>query len=74
MMCPFKLKQTVLVDMKKILPVVEYEDFYEKVLQKGELTKTGKKDITRRTLPKIDSLMEWESVFGWAFVETYAFF
>lgn len=38
------------------------------------MTKTGKKDITRRTLPKIDSLMEWESVFGWAFVETYAFF
>lgn len=57
--CPFKIKETVLVDMKKILPVVEYEDFYVNVLQKGKLTKTGKKDITRRTLPKIDSMMEW---------------
>ena len=48
--------------MKKILPVVEYEDFYVNVAKKGNLTKERSKDITRRSLPKIDALMEWKIV------------
>lgn len=57
--CPYELNNVVLLDMKKILPVVEYEDFYVNVAKKGNLTKERSKDITRRSLPKIDALMEW---------------
>ena len=60
--CPYKLNENILIDMKKILPIVEYEDFYVNVVQKGTLTKERSKDITRRSLPKIDSLMEWKIV------------
>ena len=60
--CPYKLNEDILIDMKKILPIVEYEDFYVNVAKKGTLTKERSKDITRRSLPKIDALMEWKIV------------
>lgn len=60
--CPYKLNDDVLIDMKKILPVVDYEDFYINVAKKGSLQKERKKDISRRSLPKIDSLIEWKVV------------
>lgn len=60
--CPYKLNGDVLLDMKKILPIVEYEEFYVNVVKKGNLTKERSKDITRRSLPKIDALMEWNLV------------
>ncbi len=59
---PHKFKDNILIDMKKILPVVEYEDFYVNVSKTGNLTKERGKDITRRSLPKIDALLEWEIV------------
>lgn len=57
--CPYKLGETILIDMKKVLPVVEYDDFYVNVAQKGSIQKNRKKDISRRSLPKIDALIEW---------------
>ena len=32
--CPYKLNEDILIDMKKILPIVEYEDFYVNVAKK----------------------------------------
>ena len=60
--CPYKLGEDVLLEMKKILPVVDYEDFYVKITKKGSLQKDRKKDISRKSLPKIDSLIEWKVV------------
>lgn len=60
--CPYKLNEDVLIDMKKILPVVDYEDFYVNVVEKGSLRKDRKKSISRRILPKIDALIEWRVV------------
>lgn len=60
--CPYKLNGDILLDIKKILPVVDYEDFYVNVTKKGSLQKGRKKDISRKSLPKIDSLIEWEVV------------
>lgn len=57
--CPYKMENAILLDMKKILPVVEYDDFYVNVVQRDGISKTRKKDIARRTLPKIDAMMEW---------------
>lgn len=59
---PYKFKEDIIIDVKKILPVVEYEDFYVNVAKTGNLTKERAKDITRRSLPKIDSLIEWQIV------------
>ena len=59
---PYKFKEDIIIDVKKILPVVEYEDFYVNVAKTGNLTKERDKDITRRSLPKIDSLIEWQIV------------
>lgn len=57
--CPYRLGDRILLDMKKVLPVVEYEDFYVNVASRGSIVKGKKKDISRRTLPKIDTMMEW---------------
>lgn len=48
----------VFLDMDKILPVSVYEDFYVNIASKGAIAK-GRRSITRRSLPKIDTLMEW---------------
>lgn len=57
--CLYKLKESILLDIKKLLPIVEYDDFYVNVAEKGSIQKTQRKDISRRSLPKIDALMEW---------------
>lgn len=57
--CPYKMGGRILVDMDRILPVEEYDDFYVNVAQKGSIQKNQKKDISRRSLPKIEALMEW---------------
>lgn len=60
--CPYKLNDQVIIEMKKLLPIVEYEDYYVKVVQKDAISKTKSKDITRRALPKIDVMLEWTVV------------
>lgn len=57
--CPYKIGDNICIDMKKILPVIDYEDFYVAVAKKLGVQRDRRKDITRRVLPKIDSLMEW---------------
>jgi len=58
-LCPYKVNGDTMLDVKKVLPVVEYNDFYVDIAQHGITGATKGKDITRRTLPKIDKLMEW---------------
>lgn len=60
--CLYRHDGNVLFDMKKILPVVAYEDYYVSVAPKSSIARGEKKDISRRTLPKIDTLMEWQIV------------
>lgn len=56
---PYKLGEQVLLDMKKILPVPEFDDFYVDIAGPKTLTKERKQDITRRSLPKIDAMLSW---------------
>lgn len=58
-LCPMRLDDDILIDVKKLLPVNSYEDFYVGVTENGSLLRTRKKSISRRALPKIDTLMEW---------------
>lgn len=57
--CPYKIGDSICIDMKKILPVADYDDFYVAVAKKVGIQRDRKKDITRRALPKIDALMDW---------------
>lgn len=56
---PSKLGDKVIIQTDKILPVTDYDDFYVDIAGSSSMTKGTKKDISRRTLPKIDKLMEW---------------
>lgn len=60
--CPYKINDEIIIDMKKVLPIVEYNDFYVDIAQPGTVKTGQKKDIMRRTLPKINKLMEWDIV------------
>ena len=57
---PYKLKDEVYLYAEKILPVTKYDDYYVNLMDKSMPTIARKnKDITRRSLPKIDSMLEW---------------
>lgn len=57
--CPYKIGDNVCIDMKKILPLPDYDDFYVSIAKKTGIQRDRKRDISRRSLPKIDALMEW---------------
>ncbi|MBE5852370.1 MAG: hypothetical protein E7299_05375 [Lachnospiraceae bacterium] len=56
---PYKISENVFVDVKKILPVMEYDDFYVDISSPKSVSKDKKREITRRVLPKIDAMLEW---------------
>ncbi|PEQ91709.1 hypothetical protein CN481_15585 [Bacillus sp. AFS006103] len=57
---PFKIQDDVFINVEKLLPLADYEDYYVNFLEKSSssIKKTGKK-LSRQRLPKIDSLLEW---------------
>lgn len=57
--CPYKMDNYIFIDIKRILPIMEYQDFYVDVVKKDSIIKEKKRDITRQTLPKIDKILEW---------------
>ncbi len=57
---PYKISDQVYLDAEKILPVTKHDDYYVNLMDKQTPLGIKKnKDITRRTLPKIDILLEW---------------
>lgn len=54
-----KTGDTVFLQPNKVLPVTDYEDYYVEMGYKGSVNKGDRRDISRRSLPKIDKLMEW---------------
>lgn len=56
---PFKVDNHLLIHSQKILPIADYEDFYIGIKDKVSLGKTPNRDISRRSLPNIRSLLEW---------------
>lgn len=57
--CPYRADDKVFLDMKKILPVADYSDFYVSVSKGAAFQHSRKKDISRRPLPKIDAMLAW---------------
>lgn len=58
---PYRLNDEILIDIKKILPIVQYDELYVDIANpsKENLQKGKKTGITRRALPKIDKMLEW---------------
>jgi len=57
---PYKLNEDLFFYVEKLLPVTNYDDYYVNLMDKSAVTTvTGDKKITRRSLPKIDLMLEW---------------
>lgn len=61
---PLQMDNKTLIDIKKILPLEDYDDYYVKIANSTvtSYSKMESSDITKRSLPKIEKLMEWEIV------------
>ena len=60
---PYKLNEDLFFYVEKLLPVTNYEDYYVNLMDKSVMTTVaGDKKITRRSLPKIDLMLEWGAV------------
>lgn len=57
---PYKLNEDLFFYVEKLLPVTNYDDYYVNLMDNSAATTvTGDKKITRRSLPKIDLMLEW---------------
>ncbi len=55
-----KFNQHIILNMEKILPVDDYNDYLVNIVQpKSFIQKKKEAKITRKILPKIDTLIEW---------------
>ena len=56
---PYKIDNEIYLDAEKLLPITEYEDYYVDLMDKSSPVLKQKGDFTRRSLPKIDTMIEW---------------
>jgi hypothetical protein len=55
---PYRINNEIFIKVEKLLPLTNYDDYYVNVMDSSPITKQNK-EITRRSLPKIDALLEW---------------
>jgi len=57
---PYELKEEIYFNIEKLLPTSDYNDYYVNLMDKSDLIKGTKTTKTkRRSLPKIDAMLEW---------------
>ena len=56
---PYKINDEVYINIEKVLPLNTYKDYYVNFLDSPIKGSTQKKGFTRRSLPKIDDMLEW---------------
>lgn len=57
---PYNLVEDIFFHVEKILPLTNYNDYYVNFMDKTAIrSKTGENKTTRRSLPRIDSMLEW---------------
>ncbi len=56
---PYKIKDEVYINVEKLLPLADHADYYVNFLEKTSTLKKPRKNLTRRSLPKIDAMLEW---------------
>ena len=58
-LAPYKIGSEVYLKAEKLLPLTEYDDYYVNLMDKSSPAIKQSKDITRRSLPKIDTMLDW---------------
>ncbi|PWJ95329.1 hypothetical protein C7380_106137 [Oceanotoga teriensis] len=58
---PYKINESIYLNVEKLLPIINYNDYYVNLMGNKikSLSMENDKKITRRSLPKIDSMLEW---------------
>ncbi|WP_368644667.1 hypothetical protein AB4027_05945 [Alkalibacterium putridalgicola] len=57
---PYKVNENILFSVEKLLPVTDYMDYFVNLIDKSSSFKRkSEKQSTRRSLPKIDTMLEW---------------
>lgn len=56
---PFKVNDQIIINAEKVLPVADYDDYYVNLLDKILPGTQKRKAYTRRSLPKIDAMLDW---------------
>jgi len=57
---PYELKEEIYFNIEKLLPTSDYNDYYVNLMDKSDIVKGTKTTKTkRRSLPKIDAMLEW---------------
>lgn len=56
---PFKVNDQIIINAEKVLPVVDYDEYYVNLLDKTIPGTQKRKAYTRRSLPKIDAMLDW---------------
>lgn len=57
---PYKIKEELYIESQKVLPLDHYEDYYVDLTNKATTSNIKRKrQSNRRTLPRIDSMLEW---------------
>ncbi|MDN5341522.1 MAG: hypothetical protein PWP28_397 [Oceanotoga sp.] len=58
---PYKINESIYLNVEKLLPIINYNDYYVNLMGNKikSLSVENDKKITRRALPKIDSMLEW---------------
>ncbi|SFD42186.1 hypothetical protein SAMN05216238_101267 [Lentibacillus persicus] len=59
---PHKIGDEIYLNIEKVLPLSSYQDHYVNFLEDRLNNVKPKKGITRRSLPKIDEMLEWGAV------------
>jgi len=56
---PFKVDNQIIINAEKVLPVADYDEYYVNLLDKTLPGTQKRKAFTRRSLPKIDVMLDW---------------
>ncbi|MDD3041000.1 hypothetical protein [Bacteroides sp.] len=56
---PYKINNEVFLNAEKLLPLTDYDDYYVNLMDKASPILKQNKDFTRRSLPKIDVMLDW---------------
>jgi len=56
---PYKIDQDVYLSIEKVLPLDNYDDYYVTFLEKVSSKTAPSKSVSRRLLPKIDTMLKW---------------
>ena len=56
---PYRINSEVYINAEKLLPLTDYDDYYVNLMDKSSPVLKQSKDFTRRSLPKIDTMLDW---------------